>query len=78
MARLFNKKVVLPRARWPSLSRLPLMTDYANSGSLVKSMCAGPCPREVGGGAGGRKTWQIWSLPSRFLKFHGGEQNKQT
>lgn len=56
MACLFNKKLVLPIARWPSLSSLPLMTNYANSGSLVNSMCAGPCPRDGGAGAGGRKT----------------------
>lgn len=47
MAHLFNK-LVLPIARCLSLSRLPLMTSYANSGYLVNSMCTEPCPRDVG------------------------------
>lgn len=41
MASLFNKKLVLPIARWPSLSRLLLMTNHAKRGWLVNSKCAG-------------------------------------
>lgn len=48
VAHLLNKKFVLPIARSLSLSRLPLMTNYANSGYLLNSMCAEPYPTYVG------------------------------
>lgn len=45
MVHLFNKKLILPIARCLSLSRLLLMTNFVNSGYLVNSTCAEPCPR---------------------------------
>lgn len=48
MAHFLKKKLVLSIARHLSLSRLPLMTNCANSGYLVNSVCAEPCLRYVG------------------------------